>query len=256
MCIESVMPSNHLILCHPFSFCPQSFPASESFPVSQIFAPGGQSIGASAAASYSGLISFRVDWFLLPTPQKVFWWLLAVTAQLSPLGFISFALTLCHLTLLRPSRPSGGREGAGHTLPAKPAITPLLLATGTLLPKGEGGLPGLLSRQETSRGWVQLPSQVTSYSHYIKLIHTLPQWTFYISSIKIPYTNMLLQLLEMAVWSPHLCSAQVWVAFIELASHLSHHLPEWAVTCERQKTTPFLPERGQKIPVLQVCAGG
>ena len=61
MCIESVMPSNHLILCHPFSFCPQSFPASESFPVSQIFAPGGQSIGASAAASYSGLISFRVD---------------------------------------------------------------------------------------------------------------------------------------------------------------------------------------------------
>ena len=29
--IESVMPSNHLILCHPFSSCPQSFPASGSF---------------------------------------------------------------------------------------------------------------------------------------------------------------------------------------------------------------------------------
>ena len=32
--IESVMPSNHLILCHHFSSCPQSFPASGSFPMS------------------------------------------------------------------------------------------------------------------------------------------------------------------------------------------------------------------------------
>ena len=36
--IELVMPSNHLILCLPFSSCPQSFPASGSFPVSQLFA--------------------------------------------------------------------------------------------------------------------------------------------------------------------------------------------------------------------------
>ena len=35
----------------PFSFCPQSFPASGSFPVSQLFAPDDQSIGASASAS-------------------------------------------------------------------------------------------------------------------------------------------------------------------------------------------------------------
>ena len=35
----------------PFSSCPQSFPASESFPVSQLFAWGGQSIGVSALAS-------------------------------------------------------------------------------------------------------------------------------------------------------------------------------------------------------------
>ena len=35
----------------PFSSCPQSFPASVSFPVSQLFASGGQSIGASASAS-------------------------------------------------------------------------------------------------------------------------------------------------------------------------------------------------------------
>ena len=49
MSIESVMPSSHLI---PFSSCSQSLPASESFPMSQLFAWGGQSTGASAWASF------------------------------------------------------------------------------------------------------------------------------------------------------------------------------------------------------------
>ena len=48
---ESVMPSKHLILCHLLLLCPQSFPASGSFPVNQLFTSGGQSIGASASAS-------------------------------------------------------------------------------------------------------------------------------------------------------------------------------------------------------------
>ena len=47
MFFESEMLSNHLILCTPFSFCPQSFPASESFPMSQLFTSGGQSVGVS-----------------------------------------------------------------------------------------------------------------------------------------------------------------------------------------------------------------
>ena len=57
MSIESMMPSNHLILCHPlllpavFSSCLQSSPASGSFPMSWLFASGSQSIGASASAS-------------------------------------------------------------------------------------------------------------------------------------------------------------------------------------------------------------
>ena len=51
MSIESVMSSNHLILCLPFSSCPQSFPASESFQMSHLFASGSQSIGVSASAS-------------------------------------------------------------------------------------------------------------------------------------------------------------------------------------------------------------
>ena len=67
--------------CHPtisssvISFsCLQSFPASGSFPVSQFFASGGQSIGVSVSAlvlpsEYSGLMSFRVEWFDLLTVQ-------------------------------------------------------------------------------------------------------------------------------------------------------------------------------------------
>ena len=46
---ELMMLSNHLILCFPLLL--QSFLASASFPVSQLFASGGQSIGASASAS-------------------------------------------------------------------------------------------------------------------------------------------------------------------------------------------------------------
>ena len=50
MSIELVMPSNHLILYHPL-LLPSIFPASGSFPMSQLFATGSQSIGASASAS-------------------------------------------------------------------------------------------------------------------------------------------------------------------------------------------------------------
>ena len=61
--IESVMPSNHLILCCPFSSCPQSFPASGSFPMNWFFESGGQSTRASASAS---VLPVNVhDWFPL-----------------------------------------------------------------------------------------------------------------------------------------------------------------------------------------------
>ena len=49
--IESVMPSNHLILFHPLLLLPSVFPSSGSFPLSQFFASGGLSIGASVSAS-------------------------------------------------------------------------------------------------------------------------------------------------------------------------------------------------------------
>ena len=48
---ESLMPSNHLILCHPLLFLLSSFPVSGSFPKSQFFTSGGQSTEVSASRS-------------------------------------------------------------------------------------------------------------------------------------------------------------------------------------------------------------
>ena len=52
MSIELMMTSNHLIFSCPFFSCPQSLPASRPFPMSQVFASGGQSIGVSASALF------------------------------------------------------------------------------------------------------------------------------------------------------------------------------------------------------------
>ena len=72
---ESVMPSNHLILCHPLLLPPSIFPSIRgSFPVSQFFASGGLIIGVSASASVfpmniQNFFSFRMDWFDLLAVQ-------------------------------------------------------------------------------------------------------------------------------------------------------------------------------------------
>ena len=73
MSIESVMPSNHLILCHPFSSCLQSFPASGSLPMSQFFPSGDHSIGVSAFGLKSILTDTNIgipDLFWLPFSWK------------------------------------------------------------------------------------------------------------------------------------------------------------------------------------------
>ena len=61
MSIEWVMPSNHLIPCHPLLLLPSIFPASASFPVSQLSASGGQSI-----AAWASVLPMNIqDWFPL-----------------------------------------------------------------------------------------------------------------------------------------------------------------------------------------------
>ena len=68
MCIESVMLSNHLILCWPFLLLPSIFPSTKNF--SNWSAPRIRwpkywcfSFRISPSNEYAGLISFRIDWF-------------------------------------------------------------------------------------------------------------------------------------------------------------------------------------------------
>ena len=82
MSIQSVMPSNHLILCHPILLLPSIFPIIRVFSnksVLHIRPTKYWSFSISPSNEYSGLISFRMDWLDLlavqgtqvssPTPQ-------------------------------------------------------------------------------------------------------------------------------------------------------------------------------------------
>ena len=68
MSIELVMPSNHLILCHPLLLLPSIFPIIRVFfneLALHIRSPKYLSFSISPSNEYSGLISFRIDWFNL-----------------------------------------------------------------------------------------------------------------------------------------------------------------------------------------------
>ena len=75
MSIESVMPSNHLILCHPLLLPPSIFPSIRVFSnesVLHIRWPNYWSFifNISPSNEYSGLISFRMDWLDLLAVQR------------------------------------------------------------------------------------------------------------------------------------------------------------------------------------------
>ena len=66
MSIESVMPSNHLILCRPLLLLPSIFPSIGGFFNESALCskwPKYWSFSISPSNEYSGLISFRIDWF-------------------------------------------------------------------------------------------------------------------------------------------------------------------------------------------------
>ena len=82
--MESVMPSNHLILCHPLFFLPSIFPSIRVFANRSVLRISWPkywrvSFNISPSSEHSGLISFRIDWLdllavlgilkSLPTPQ-------------------------------------------------------------------------------------------------------------------------------------------------------------------------------------------
>ena len=72
MSIESMMPSNHLILCHPLLLLPSIFPIIRVFsnePALHSKWSKYWSFSISLSYEYSGLISFRIDWFDLLAVQ-------------------------------------------------------------------------------------------------------------------------------------------------------------------------------------------
>ena len=67
MSIKSVMPSNHLILCHPFLIPPSIFPSIRVFSNERVLhirwpEYWSFSLNVSPSKEYSRLISFRMDW--------------------------------------------------------------------------------------------------------------------------------------------------------------------------------------------------
>ena len=84
--IGSVMPSNHLILCHPLLFPPSIFPSIRAFSNESVLCirwPKYWSFSFSISPSneYSGLISFRMDWLDLLAVQGTLKSLLHTTLQ-------------------------------------------------------------------------------------------------------------------------------------------------------------------------------
>ena len=75
MSTESVMPSNHLILCHPLFLPPSIFPSIRVFSSESALPirwPKYWSFSFSISPNeYLGLISFRIDWFDLPAVQEI-----------------------------------------------------------------------------------------------------------------------------------------------------------------------------------------
>ena len=72
MSIESVMPFNHLILCHPLLLLYSIFPSIRVFSNESLLCirwPKFWSFSFSSSNEYSGLISFRIDWFDLLAVQ-------------------------------------------------------------------------------------------------------------------------------------------------------------------------------------------
>ena len=67
------MPSNHLILCHPFLFLPSIFPSIRVFSNESVLCirwPKYWSFSISPSNEYTGLISFRMDWLHFLAAQE------------------------------------------------------------------------------------------------------------------------------------------------------------------------------------------
>ena len=107
MSIELVMPSNHLIFCHPLLFLPSIFPSIRVFSNESVFhirwpKYWSFSFSISASSEYSGLTSFSTDWLDLLAVQGTLQSLLqhhsSKASILHPSAFFRVELSLPYMT--------------------------------------------------------------------------------------------------------------------------------------------------------------
>ena len=102
--IESVMPSNHLILCHPLLFPPAIFPSIRGFSNKSVLhirwpKKWSFSFNISPSNKYSGLISIRFDWFdLLAVQQTLKCFLQHHSSVLQHSAFLMVQLSYPYMT--------------------------------------------------------------------------------------------------------------------------------------------------------------
>ena len=106
MSIESVMPSNHLILCCPLLLLPLIFPSIRVFSSESALCirwPDYWSSSISPSNEYSGFISFRMNWFDLPAVQGTLKSLLQHHSSKPSVfrcsGFVMFQISHPHVTI-------------------------------------------------------------------------------------------------------------------------------------------------------------
>ena len=177
MSIDSVMPSNHLILCHPLLLLPSIFPSIRVFPKDSVFPIRWPkywsfSFNISLSNEYSGLISFRMDCLDL----------LAVQGTLKSL----FQLHSSKASILRCSAFFIVQLSHSYMTPEK-TIT---LTRQTFVGKVMALLFNMLSRlviaflprsKHLLISWVQLPSAVTLEPPKNKVCHCLHCLPIYFS---------------------------------------------------------------------------
>ena len=97
--IESVMLFKHLILCHPLFFLPSIIPSIRVFSNGSVLClrwPKYRSYSISPSNEYSGLISFRIDWFYLLAVQGTLKSLLQHHNSVQFSSVAQSCLTLCN----------------------------------------------------------------------------------------------------------------------------------------------------------------
>ena len=139
MSIESVMPSNHLIFCHPLLLLPVIFPSIRVFsnePALCIRWTNYLSFNFSPSNEYSWLISFRIDWFaLLAVLVYMFLHLLFICKTISRSFKLLFLVFFTSFTEEQVSgalcviTPEARRRAAASFLRTQPCALPIAVGT-------------------------------------------------------------------------------------------------------------------------------